>query len=814
MKEISSLLFFLTLLISSAWAQAHRVDGRITDPVAGPLAGVTVRVENFPYQTLSDSEGKFQLDGLPAGEHTLRFSFLGYQSTSLTVSLPQQTREPLNIRLNTVESVLQTVEIVGRAEQSYKNSTSFVGARMETRILEDPQAISYVTKEVIEDQQAFKPGDILKNISGVNSFSYYNNDISIRGFRASGALINGLRNPTSSWSQSLLANVERVEVIKGPASILYGDSDPGGTVNTVTKKPLAEDRKSIDFATGSFNTLRLKSDFTGPMNAQKNLLYRLNLAYQNAESFRVLQGGEDLLIAPSISFLPTDRTRVNFDFVYSKSKSRLDRGQPIFGATAGTDLASTPISFAIAKQNDFMDELNLNATLSIWHQITDQLSINASYMKFLYDEDLLEHRTSNRYAVDAEGMEIPTLMEMQTIRRQRKVYNDNLSVYLAGQWQTGAVEHRVTLGYDYDQNVAPVGGSNYNAGGYRNAENTGAIGQYDPDRPEDYLMISGAPVPNVPHFDLTNPDYSISEISDYFNVSSAQPVSKIFQQGIYLQDQLKWNNFRATLSIRQGFYTHLDGYKTAEEKPVRQSKFIPRVGLLYLISDRFSVYGNYAQGYQPQSATIIADPERYGGPFDPLTSTAYEVGGKSELFQGRLAINLALYHIEKNNILINANAPGNPELLRQIGQQRSRGVEIDVNGQILPHFSLTANFTLNQAQITESDVSEEIGRMMPNSPKHSAGVWGKYLFKAPTLRGLGVGLGVNYTGERTTLSDILTLPDYFITDAAVYYQFDKFRINANLNNLFNETHWVGGYDYNRLYPGAPRNFLVGVGYSF
>ena len=171
MKEISSLLFFLTLLISSAWAQAHRVNGRITDPVAGPLAGVTVRVENFPHQTLSDSEGRFQLDGLPAGEHTLRFSFLGYQSTSLTVSLPQQTREPLNIRLNTAESVLQTVEIVGRAEQSYKNSTSFFGARMETRILEDPQAISYVTKEVIEDQQAFKPGDILKNISGVNSFS-------------------------------------------------------------------------------------------------------------------------------------------------------------------------------------------------------------------------------------------------------------------------------------------------------------------------------------------------------------------------------------------------------------------------------------------------------------------------------------------------------------------------------------------------------------------------------------------------------------------------------------------------------------------
>ncbi|MGO1650286.1 MAG: TonB-dependent siderophore receptor, partial [Sphingobacterium sp.] len=687
MKLITSLICAVSLLTSVAFAQNHRIEGQVTDRAGQPLQGVTIRLEDGTHQDISDREGRFALEQLASGPHRIRLSFLGYQTRFVPFALPRNTNEPLSIRLAQEEAILQTVEIVGRAEQSYKNATSFAGSRTETLIKEDPQAISYVTKEVMEDQQAFKPGDILKNISGVNSFSYYNNDISIRGFRSGGALINGLRNPTSSWSQSLLANVERVEVIKGPASILYGDSDPGGTVNTVTKKPLVENRKSIDFATGSFNTLRLKSDFTGPMNEQKTLLYRLNLAYQNAESFRVLQGGEDLLIAPSISFLPSDRTRVNFDFVYSKSKSKLDRGQPLFGATAGTDLNSTPISFAIAKQNDFLDELNLNATLSIQHRLTDQISLNASYMKFLYDEDLLEHRTS-RYAVDEAGAEIPTLMGMQTIRRKRKIYNDNLSVYLASHLKTGAIEHRLTFGYDYDQNVAPVGGSNYNAVGYRNADNTGFINDYDPTRPEDYLIVEGAPVPNVPHFDLANPDYSISEISGYFNVSSPQPVAKIFQHGIYLQDQLKWGRFRATLSVRQGFYTSVENYQKAEEKLVQQSKFIPRVGLLYMPIPELSVYANYAQGYQPQSASIIADPDRYGGPFDPLTSVSYEIGAKSELLSNLLAINLAVYHIEKNNILMNANDGDNPDLLRQLGQQRSRGVEIDVNGQILPNFSV------------------------------------------------------------------------------------------------------------------------------
>src|SRR5690606_11258880 len=113
----------------------------------------------------------------------------------------------------------------------------------------------------------------------------------------------------------------------------------------------------------------------------------------------------------------------------------------------------------------------------------------------------------------------------------------------------------------------------------------------------------------------------------------------------------------------------------------------------------------------------------------------------------------------------------------------------------------------NEAKIMESDIAEEIGRIMPNSPKHNGGLWAKYIFINRTFRGLGIGLGANYTGVRNTLSDILELPAYVVADAAIYYQIDKFRINANINNLFNKTHWVGGYDYNRLYPGAPRNFL-------
>lgn len=813
---ISTLSLLLLIAMGQiSYGQVHPVAGQVLSASdQRPLPGVTVRILGIPSGRVTDENGTFSFDGLTAGSYTLTFSYLGYESSRLGITIPSPNSTHLSVSLAAAENQLQAVEIIGRKEQSYKNTASFAGTKTETPIKFVPQAISYVTKEVIDDQQAFKTSDVIKNISGVNVFSFYNNDFTLRGYRASNALINGLRNPTGSWSQSLLPNVERIEVIKGPASALFANTDPGGTVNTVTKKPLDVNRRSISFATGSYNTFRMASDFTGPMNNEKTLLYRLNLAYQNGQSFRVLQGGEDMVIAPSISFIPTDRTQLNVDVVYSKTKSRLDRGQPIFGATAGTDLYSTPISFAIGKENDYANELNLYTTASLQHKFTDYISFNASYMKFLYDEDLLEHRTSNRYAVDADGVEIPTLMEMQTIRRKRKNYNDNITLYLVNDFSTGPLVHKLLVGYDYIQNVSPVGGSNYNARGYRNAANNDAINNYIPANRESYLIRDNRPVPNIPHFDLMNPDYSISEISGYFNVSSPQAVTKYYVNGIYVQDQISWGPIRALLAFRQEYYTDILNYEQDNAEDVQQQAFIPRLGLVYTPIEPISLYATYAQGYQPQGAGTIGDPDRYGGPFDPLTSTMYEGGAKMEFLNKQLAINAAIYQIEQNNILINANDPENPDRLRQLGQQRSRGIELDVYGQILPNLSVTANWAVNETMITKSENEGEEGNILPNAPKNQGSIWAKYIFTTQALNGIGVGIGTNYVSTRTTFSDVLTLPSYVVADAALYYTIDKFKLSANLNNVFNKTHWVGGYDFNRLFPGTPRNFLVGIGYTF
>ncbi|RZL05386.1 MAG: TonB-dependent receptor, partial [Pedobacter sp.] len=329
-----------------------------------------------------------------------------------------------------------------------------------------------------------------------------------------------------------------------------------------------------------------------------------------------------------------------------------------------------------------------------------------------------------------------------------------------------------------------------------------------------FIMKDGNPVPNVPHFDLVNPDYSISEISGYVNVSSQTEPSKYYVNGVYIQDQISIGKFQALLGLRQEYYTDLTSYKKPTEKKVEQKALIPRIGLVYTPLDQVSLYGTYAEGYQPQGAAQIGDPARFGGPFEPLTSNMYELGAKTELFEKRLAANISFYQIEQNNILQNAGSEGNPELLDQIGQQTAKGIEVDINGAVLPNLSVSANFAISRAEITEDEDETKIGLLNPNAPKAQGSIWAKYTFLHPELKGLGIGAGVNYTGKRNTLNAALELPEYTVFTAALYYNIDKFKISGNLNNVFNKTHWVGGYDFNRLYPGAPRNFLIGIGYTF
>lgn len=815
---ISFLLLSCVLnFIAPAYAQTSQtVSGVVLDEKGDPLPGTTVAIEGTSLSAATDLKGRYEIK-LEPGTYTLRVSFIGYTPASHKINVTAGNNIKQNISLSTDNSSLQQVEITGRKEKTYKTKSTFIGNKTETDIKDLPQSVSYASKELMADQGVVRTGDIVKNFSGVNQFTFYD-DLTIRGFRVNGQsntqLVNGLRTSTGFWKQPLTNYLERVEVLKGPSSALYGNASPGGVVNRVTKKPLNETRRQLSMSLGSFNTLRGLADFTGPANKDSSLLYRLNLGYEDAGSFRDLQFDKNVVVAPSLTFIASEKTSINFDMVYNSSRSRLDRGQSVIA----NDLYSTPQSLALSTANDFLNEQTYIVTLSLNHKFNDKLSFNAAYSKTGYQEDLYEHRSANAYAKDKFGKDIPNLVAMQVFQRKRKRYIDNLSGYFNYNVKTGPFEHKIVAGYDYGSEKMPAGASQLTASGYRD---TTAVG-FSNYRAADSLSKkfirdkNGNPIPNIPSFDLNNPIASQRLQDDtkaIFAPTTLAPTYYYLNAG-YIQDQIKLGRLQLLAGVRYEYYTDFNNYLTDTEEKTHSSAWLPRFGLVYTATKNINVYGTYVMGYNPQTAANLANPNA-GGPFKPLTSNMIEFGAKSSWFDDRLSITTSVYQIEQNNTLYNANDATNAELLRQIGKERARGVEFDITGRILPNWSILASYAYNDAKIVESLVPAELGLQKPNAPKNTANIWTRYNFVRGPLNGFGLGFGSNYVGERNLSIDLTkTVPEYLLVNAAAYYRVNKVQLQFNANNITGKKYWVGGYDYIRLFPGAPANYLLTLTYDF
>lgn len=819
MFRACKLIIVFILISFTSYAQTS-ITGQVKDINNQPIEKVTVKIVNNSKATLTDEQGAFSFNDLPAGKYTLQFTSTGFEGFRKTVnsgSVHEITLLPSNEQL-------QTVEITGRKESGYKNTNSFIGSKTATALKDVPQSISYVTKEVMQDQGAVRMGDVVKNLSGVNQFTFYD-DLTIRGFRINGGsttqLMNGMRTFTGFWKQPMVNYLERVEVIKGPASALFGNSSPGGTINRVTKKPLEENRKSLSFTMGSFNTTRALADFTGPLNDEKTILYRLNLGYEDAGSFRDLQFDKNFVIAPSISFLPTEKTRINFDAVYNKSNGRLDRGQSIFG----NNLYSTPTSLSLSASNDYLNEETYTVMASLNHQFTSRLAFNLAYLRTSYTQDLLEHRSSNTNAVDSFGRRIDNLVARQVFIRKLKQLSDNASAYFTYEMKTGKVGHKLMAGYDYTQATTPPGSAQQTANNYLLTNGNAAA--YDTSKKANYQFYQYTapdgtktmiPKPNVPSFDLTQKNNELQDVTKYNFGTGKTATAPLFSSlsGVYIQDQLTLGNLQVLLGLRYDTYTDRSGYKTSKEKKVSQHKLLPRIGVVYSVTRNINAYGIYTQGYNPQDATTQSNPLS-GGPFSPVESNLIEGGLKTEWLNSRLTANVSVYRIIQKGTLYAAGIADQPELMIQVGEESAKGVELDVTGRITNNWNLIMTYAYNDATFTDAGKADSslIGVQKPNAPKHQGSIWTKYTIPTGMVKGLGIGAGANFVTERNvSINRTQQIPGYALLNAALFYKVNKVQIQLNFNNVTNKIYWVGGYDYLRLFPGAPRSWQGTISYTF
>ena len=826
------LLFILALfgISGNAFAQI-KVTGKVIYPNGEPLSGATVIVknQNASLGTLTDTNGDFTIDVKTQGSYDLEIRFLGFAPYQRSLDI-ESSEDLGTIGLEEDNLELQTVEIVGRARTDYNSDYSFSASKIAMKNRELPQSISSITKELLSDRQAFQLVDAVRTVSNVAPTGIYNH-YNIRGITQGddGQVLNGLRTRQYYFLQPITSHLERVEVIKGPSSVTFSSADPGGTVNMVTKKPLKEKKGAVSMSTGSFGTLRSTIDLTGPLNEEKTLLYRLNAAYQEAKSFRDVVNNNAFLVTPSLSYVPNESTALNVEMIYNNSVGNLDRGQPIFGAINGEfDINSTPISLNVGASNDHYKNDELIFTTSFSKRFTDDFGFNAQYMKQSWEEDLAEHRVDGT-AVDIEGNVIPTLARLRYDRRQQFWETDNVSVYFDYNIESGNISNKVLIGYDATRWERKIGAGFLRARRYLTT--SGGQSNFNPANASNFqtMVVNGVtmPVPAVPHFNLENPFNGARNTNAYNLAELSIPANLTTSNGIYLQNQFKIGKFSALINLRYESFKDIFNYEKDEEE-FKTNAFVPRLGLTYELSNNISVYATYLEGFQPHTNTVSLSPTAEGffwaaspARFDPLESSLKELGFKAEFMNGRIFANLAVFDIIQKNILLGDTY--DLQNLTTRGEQRSRGFEMDISGYVAPNFQLIFSYGFNDAEIVEDAIEEFIGERIGGSPQQNANFWGRYDFKDESfLRGIGIGLGAQFVDERYTwynptyATDRVLLPSYTVFETAVYYKPSNSNIQLTLkvNNLFDETYWLGGLNPARLGPGAPRNLLLTASYQF
>lgn len=825
-KLAACLALVLGLGISTALSAQSVVRGVVVDQNKQPIIGASASLKHTHRHVSgasTDAGGHFVLQCRESGTCDLSVSYLGHETYHIRLSLKDKDILQLDtIVLPEISEALLGIEIVGRQRRDYNSDYSYASTKMPIRNRELPLSVSTVTKELIQDRAAYQLAEAVKGTSSVQQTGPYNH-FNIRGItqNQSGQVVNGMRTNQIYFLQPLTQNVERIEVLKGPGSITLSSADPGGTINLVTKKPLKETRREVQLALGSFSTVRGGVDFTGPLNQDKTLLYRLNVGMQKAKSYRDNVDNSGMLISPSVSYIPSERTAINLELIYSDNHGTLDRGHPsLRNAVTKEDLLQTPASLRIGGISDYYHTQDFLATISLSQKLSNALLLNVQYMKELWNEDLKEHRVDgSAYVKTRTGEQMPNLIPIRYSERLQKWTTDALNLYLTYSWALGASKQTLLVGYDMNSFSKTKGGANTFAPRRQVKDASGAIVYETYTHP-----LTGAQYEvekwQLGYFDIYSDRNEYRNTNSYNLTAYAIPPLNITTHAAYVQNLSKFGGLNVLLSLRKEWINERHNQGWRNEEQVSHSALLPRIGLSYNISKTLSAYATWLKGFQPQSNSdlmpVIGNYEPPVAAFKPLESSLLEAGLKGEFFGGRLKATASVFQIEQKNIVM--RDPQDPDQWVQRGSDRSRGLELELAGYLSPELQISAAYGYIDAIITHDSDPTLIGARKEATPKHNASLWAKYSFAPSTaLRGLSLGLGVQHSSDRLGWYDrTLTLPAYTVADAVLSYRPVGMNVDFSLkvNNLLDTRYWTGAIYRSWLFPGAPRSVMLSTSYRF
>ncbi|MBM7060710.1 TonB-dependent siderophore receptor [Pseudomonas sp. UL073] len=669
-----------------------------------------------------------------------------------------------NVELDALTVIGESMgEEAGEQIRGYRASRSAAATRTDTDIRDVPQSVEVVPAQVIEDLNATRIDRALDFAGGVSRQNNFGGltflNYSVRGFTTGELYRNGFAINRGSYSAPDVASIERLEVLKGPAASLYGRGDPGGMVNIVSKVPQAEAFSQLKLSAGRWDRYRSSLDVNTPLSDDGRVLSRVILAVEDNHSFRDHVEADRQVVTPSLRWQLGDDTRLTLDAEFSRAESVFDRGIPAVGGKMG---AVSPSTYLGEPNDGQIRNDNQLLQLSLEHDLSRDWTLRlASH----YNQGHLNGNSSETVALTGH--------QVSRFYRQRDFeWNDSITrAELLGYFDTAGISHELLAGVEYEN--------------YRNSQ------KYPQSATSlGYGLDVFAPVYGQAKPALTRPN-------DFFERSESQALN--------LQDQLVFTErLRGLLGMRFEHYrqtaqNRASGISTRQ----RHDALTQRAGLLYQLTPEVGLFANGSTSFKPNGMGA------QGQVFEPEEGVGYETGIKLDLLGGRLGASVALFHIDKKNVL--TADPANPGDSIAAGKARSRGLDLQLSGQLNDAVRLIGAYAYIDAEVTE-DNTLPIGSDLLGIPRHSGSLMAVYAFQDGALHGADLGAAVHYVGERSgQAGSDFRLPAYTTVDLLAHYPLsDELLLGLNLNNLFDRHYYERAYNSVWVMPGEPRNLSVSL----
>ncbi|WP_345167402.1 TonB-dependent receptor [Nibribacter koreensis] len=795
------LLLSFSILTLSGYAQTTgRLSGVIKSSDGKPAAYVNVALPELNKGTVSAENGSYSIQGLAPGTYTLRCSFVGLQSQELAVTV--EAGKNTRVDLTLTEDAARISEVVVTAGKTINKKPLAIG-KIAISPLDMPQSMSIINSEVIANQQASKLSDVIKNVNGVSlgtTRGSTSETFFARGYNlgANNIFKNGARSNSAVIPEA--SSLERIEVLKGSAALLFGNVSGGAVINMVTKQPKFEYGGEVAMRAGSYNFYKPMADVYGPIT--KNLAFRMVGTHETAESYRNSVESKKYYVNPSLLYKLGSRTTLLVQGDYLSHDFTPDFGIGSLDGKIPTNIDRSTFFNAPWAYNEVRQN---TASASIDHQLNDIWKVNfiGSQQKFSRD-----YFSTERIQADADG-DWGRKLTRSDIAENYYTGQVNLN----GEFKTFGIGHTLLVGADAER--------------YLNTSHTFKISSLR--KGDVYDSIN-----------LLNPAKFEARTDEPLATATVRTETPTYRFGTYLQDLISLSDKFKVLAGMRWSYQKIEVAKLydlanneVKNSPTAVTKvdkaFSPRLGFVYQPTSTTSLFASYSNNFVPNTGKDVFQQN-----LKPSIIDQYEVGVKNDLVKDMLSVNVTFYRIINNDLALQAQflADGttvntDATIKEFTGQTTSDGAEVDLSGTLSPGLTFLAGYSYNYMRYTDTPGSKGSyieGERLVSNPSHTANATIFYTLQTSALKGLKVGASGFYTGERNAgwnnqvgqtqqFNRLIPVSGFTTFDLSLGYSISKFSILGKLSNITNELNYLVHENYS-VNPIPPRQFVTTVSYRF